>query len=669
MTDSSAHAPPDSMTRFAWLGFAALCIAAGAGASLALGQDVNWDLLNYHLYNPWAVLEGRFGIDHHPGGEQTFLNPALDLLLYPLLTAVPDYVGGALLGAFQGLAFFALFVLAREAFGANRQALPLAALATVGGATSAMTIAEIGTTFGDLTTAVAVIAALALALRAYTRPDARRLPWRLGIAGLLLGVATGFKLTNALFALAFVVAVALIPPGGRLRSLAWLLAPAALGLVALHGPWSAFLASNYGNPIFPFANRWFESPSYSVANFTGPRYFPESWGETVLFPFFFPFNNRTSEVPFRDFRLAAAYLAVIVLGAMMFARARLQRPWPAFVPHARASEFLMVFVAIAYAAWLAIFSIQRYLVVLDLLAPLVCLLFIAHFFARGVERLVAGAVMVVALVATTMPGDWGRIAWEGGPYSRLYNFAAPPPGSAVIIGTRPLAFLAPASAAPGVVWVGPRFNEHDRDELERKIAGRKLFIAILPGAYTDKDVARSLIRFRLKPDGMCTALWARIVGLVSLCPVTRGAGTDIDARVNDSSAWSFELAAKVPAISLKPGESAWIPFRIRHTGQRPVWAALHETRRIAGLPERTGAGDDVAVAYHLTRENGEMVLFEGVRTPLPRSLAPGEGYDLMLRVAAPPQPGTYLVKPDVFHMGVAWMDGRATGTPLVLTVR
>jgi hypothetical protein len=38
--------------------FVALIVAAGAG-SLLLGQDVTWDLQNYHYYNPWAWWHGR----------------------------------------------------------------------------------------------------------------------------------------------------------------------------------------------------------------------------------------------------------------------------------------------------------------------------------------------------------------------------------------------------------------------------------------------------------------------------------------------------------------------------------------------------------------------------------------------------------------------------------
>ena len=40
-----------------------LLMAVGGLFSVYMGQDVNWDLLNYHLYNPFAFLHGKIGQD------------------------------------------------------------------------------------------------------------------------------------------------------------------------------------------------------------------------------------------------------------------------------------------------------------------------------------------------------------------------------------------------------------------------------------------------------------------------------------------------------------------------------------------------------------------------------------------------------------------------------
>src|SRR5688500_8071941 len=47
-----------------------------------LGQDTNWDLRNYHLYNAYAFLNDRQAMDLAPAGQQTWLNPLLDIFWY-----------------------------------------------------------------------------------------------------------------------------------------------------------------------------------------------------------------------------------------------------------------------------------------------------------------------------------------------------------------------------------------------------------------------------------------------------------------------------------------------------------------------------------------------------------------------------------------------------------
>jgi hypothetical protein len=60
--------------------FLVTCVAVSSAISIALGQDANWDLQNYHFYGPWALLEGRaFGWDIAAAQLQTYLNPLLDL--------------------------------------------------------------------------------------------------------------------------------------------------------------------------------------------------------------------------------------------------------------------------------------------------------------------------------------------------------------------------------------------------------------------------------------------------------------------------------------------------------------------------------------------------------------------------------------------------------------
>ncbi|MFQ5767967.1 MAG: hypothetical protein ACE5ID_08295, partial [Acidobacteriota bacterium] len=44
----------------------------GVAVSLLLGQDVNWDLQNYHLYTPYALLHGRHAAAEVPFRDARF---------------------------------------------------------------------------------------------------------------------------------------------------------------------------------------------------------------------------------------------------------------------------------------------------------------------------------------------------------------------------------------------------------------------------------------------------------------------------------------------------------------------------------------------------------------------------------------------------------------------
>ena len=72
---------------------AAVALLAGAAGALSFGFTLEWDLLNYQLYNPHALLTGRGAIDVAPAQLQTFLNPALHLPVYLLFR----YAGPAVL--------------------------------------------------------------------------------------------------------------------------------------------------------------------------------------------------------------------------------------------------------------------------------------------------------------------------------------------------------------------------------------------------------------------------------------------------------------------------------------------------------------------------------------------------------------------------------------------
>ena len=126
----------------------------GGCLSVCLGQDNNYDLRNYHLYNAWALLAGRFNKDVFVAGIQTYFNPLLDLPYY--LIAVKWLPGYPMAVAFLAglpygvLAFFtwliARKIAAKMRFNSCWETEGVAILTTIFGVTGSASISQLGTT-------------------------------------------------------------------------------------------------------------------------------------------------------------------------------------------------------------------------------------------------------------------------------------------------------------------------------------------------------------------------------------------------------------------------------------------------------------------------------------------------------------------------------------------
>ncbi|HEU0118427.1 MAG TPA: hypothetical protein VFR09_07315, partial [Alphaproteobacteria bacterium] len=97
---NEALALPPSPPRIRRLALTILVLAPFFFGLLALylGQDANWDLRNYHWYNAYAFLNGRYGFDMLPSQTPYFYNPLLDVPFYLLATHIHAKTAGFILG-------------------------------------------------------------------------------------------------------------------------------------------------------------------------------------------------------------------------------------------------------------------------------------------------------------------------------------------------------------------------------------------------------------------------------------------------------------------------------------------------------------------------------------------------------------------------------------------
>jgi hypothetical protein len=444
----SVASPPPTRAREAWL--FALCLAVGGIASVLSGQDANWDLGNYHLYNPWAWLTGRYGFDLAPAQLQTYHNPLLDVPFYAMVAAgwPPPAIAFAM-GLPAGAAGYFLVRIARTLLADAPAAMAGVAIAAAVaiGVTSAHGRAMLGTTMNEWHTTALVVAAFWLAMP--SRDGRAAAAGSLAAAGLLVGLASGLKLTAATYAVA--IAVALLArrelPSAVRDNLVFGVA-VLVGMAVTLGPWMAWLHANTGNPLFPYFNDVFRSPLLPAEPILVPAYGPKTPGQWLAFPFamWSPPAFYVSEARYRDARFPALAALAIVALVVALARRGVGRRGPAGpAGAARSWRFAIVFFVAAFLVWARLHGIYRYLLAAELLVGILIVALLLRVVPR---RLLAGAIVAVALVLvfTTRPPSYGRV-----PYGPQFADVAVPaiePGALVVLtADAPLAHVLPGFPA------------------------------------------------------------------------------------------------------------------------------------------------------------------------------------------------------------------------------
>jgi hypothetical protein len=411
-------------------------LLAGAIYTWFAGEDVNWDWQNYHEYNVWAVINGRYGLDALPAGFQTYFNPTVYFPVYYLRHLLPLPYGLMILGAVHGLnlllIYFLIRVLLREAATASAIGASIL-IAAVG----PMTLSEVGTSFSDILTALPILAGCILILSADGSRHGRYI-----LAGLLIGAAVGLKLTNVVYALG--AAAAVLVASRPLKATFCLGLGGAVGALATGGAWGLMLWREMGNPVFPLFNAVFQSPELVPANIMDWQFLPRGMLDALAYPFYWLVgDNRSSEYPFRDARFAVATVLIVLgIGRGLITRADI---------FTRRDVQFLLFFAVSYATWLALFAIQRYAIVLELLcAPLIVLL-IARCLAgtpgpisTDTSSVRANAVMLAVALAVALwsqPGDWFRRPWSN-PYNPTISKSLEQPAVYLLLD-KPLAYVAP----------------------------------------------------------------------------------------------------------------------------------------------------------------------------------------------------------------------------------
>jgi hypothetical protein len=414
--------------------------------AVQLGRDANWDLQNYHWYNAYAILYWRYDRDVAPAMGQTFFSPLLYVPWYLLGIALPARAMGFVIAAVQSVNLLLLYGIALTTLPIQRAlhrefaSLAIAAAGMCGG----MSLGLLGTTFIDSVVSIGLLGSMLAVVagrEALVSAGPSQAAWRAALAAVPAALAIAGKLSVAPFAVGLAAGFLAIegPFRRRLWLLCWFGIGGALTAAITLGPWLIQVWSMTGAPFYPFYASYFHSP-FAGGAWNFDIWKPHGVAESLVYPILIAFEGaRVAEVPFTDFRLAAAFVLVpLALVVRQWPRSMQRRPLPG------GFSYLLLSMAVSYVLWLLLFSYYRYAVTLELLAPLAIALALATLPLAGWLRAFVIAAVVTGLVVTTRPADWGHLPWT----QRFIEVSVPPISNpetaAVLMMGQPISYVVPS---------------------------------------------------------------------------------------------------------------------------------------------------------------------------------------------------------------------------------
>lgn len=433
-------------------------IILGGVVSICRGQNSGWDLINYHIYNVWSLINHRNNVDIFASGVQGTFSPYLDFIYYwigfkslnnyPFIVA---FLAGIPYGFLLWISWKSIRLISAYFTDVNKSGkLFISIIALAVAATGAFVWSQIGTTSNEVFVSVLTISGFYLMIKTYSRDNVDASIYIHVLAGALLGSAAGLKLTAAIYAPGLGIIVFLNERRFRrglisatLFSLGWLLA-----FSLLYGPWAIHLYHVTGNPFYPMFNGIFHSPLSAPHGGRDIRFIPKNIWQWIFFPFYWLDNSRpiANTLAFRDTRYAFVY-TIYVIYFIRKIMSEKDEPKKTIDNHKSIFTNIVIYVLVSYLCWMLVFSMLRYSIVIEILG-VASAIFICFDLARRALKMRLTlipytTVILVGLImiSTTSIPDWGHI--NIGKKVFTANVPQIPEHSLIILSMQPMGLLAP----------------------------------------------------------------------------------------------------------------------------------------------------------------------------------------------------------------------------------
>lgn len=426
-----------------------------------LGQDVCFDLQNYHLYIPYAFLNGRLGTDIIPAGAlHTFFNPLLDVLPFLLFKHLNNWpvLTGFIMGGIYGLFLFALWKVLGFFFpGPSRADKWLRAGALCLAGTGLASLAQIGRYMNEIQTAFIIMLSCWFLCKAAFggRPEQKYAFFAVFTAFL----AAGLKYTAGPAAVGvFLASLPVFWRNGRSRGAYAMLAVCAVsGFLLADGYflWKKWVS--LGSPLFPYFNHIFHSPFFAADSLPNGFGTPRGLKEWLFLPFL-RFNFPVLEYRL-DFRLALGLLSFVGFFIWRFTRKK--------AAFSTGQTLAMCLFAGTYVPWVLLFGNMRYAICLEVFSSVLFILFLRVFFSF--RTALAVSLLVWACVLPPLP-DFHRQPFPEKNMSVSGNVSVPDGAFVLLAGH--ISFLVPflnpnARYAGGVYFLPEKLPAASSKELSK----------------------------------------------------------------------------------------------------------------------------------------------------------------------------------------------------------
>jgi hypothetical protein len=425
-----------------------------------LGKDMASDTLSYHLYAGFSAVHDRFAQDYFPAGPQSYFNPYIYVPLYYLVSSgLSSLEISSVLALVHSVMLWLTYELAVIVcpWDDRHKRLMFGLCAIAFALINPILLQQIGSTFADITTGELVLGGwLLLALAVRTASTSRVI-----CAGLLCGIATGLKLTNALHAISGFAILIMLPLSltGRIRQgLAYGIS-LGLGFLVIVAPWSYRLEQRFGNPLFPLMNNVFHSPEFTAESSRAFRFIPESVAEALWRPFAMidPVTMVHEEPRAPDPRYAVLLILIAALLCRWLWQRRaalsIQPMISADAASARTLAAIGCGFAVDWVIWLSGSGNSRYFLPMSSVAAVIVVALLFRLFAMQpkARNYILAGILGVQGVQLWMGADyrWNQTPWD----DHWINIAVPAklksePSLFLSMGTETNSFVAPY-LAPG----------------------------------------------------------------------------------------------------------------------------------------------------------------------------------------------------------------------------